>query len=82
MGGFHPVYLRGFLQWQVRDPQQTGLWSVLDSMTSERSKVSQLLVDGDRTVVAEYFDEHGRIRDPVPRPALVMENCSDRVEVI
>lgn len=48
-------------------------------MTSERSRVSQLLVDGDRTVVAEYFGEHGRIRDPVPQPALV---SSDRVEVI
>ena len=35
---------------------------------------SQLLVQDDQTIVAEYFDEHGKVRDPVTRPTSILEN--------
>ncbi|KAL5342160.1 kinase-like domain-containing protein [Aspergillus crustosus] len=35
---------------------------------------SRLLAQGNPTLVAEFFDEHGRIQDPIPRPKALLEN--------
>lgn len=35
---------------------------------------SRLLARGDKNFVSKYFDEHGRICDPVPRPRALLGN--------
>ena len=35
---------------------------------------SHVLAQGDQAIVAEYFDEHEKVRDPVPRPTPVLGN--------
>lgn len=35
---------------------------------------SHILAQSDPTIVAEYFDEHGKVRDPVPRPTPILKN--------
>jgi serine/threonine-protein kinase SRPK3 len=34
----------------------------------------QLLAQGDQNLVSRYFDEHGELRDPIPRPKAFLEN--------
>ena len=35
---------------------------------------SHLLAQSDQMIVAEYFDEHGKVHDPVPRRTPISEN--------
>ncbi|KAK9235405.1 kinase-like domain-containing protein [Lipomyces kononenkoae] len=35
---------------------------------------ARLLAQGNQKLVAEYFDERGKIRDPIPRPKALLEN--------
>ena len=34
----------------------------------------RLLAQGNQRFVAEYFDEHGQVRNPITRPAAMLEN--------
>lgn len=41
---------------------------------------SRLLARGDKNFVSKCFDEHGRIRDPVPRPKALLGNWIESLD--